>query len=129
MSAPNPTHATLEETKDFLNISQTDTTSNVIIPKYNNMADNYINNQISLHATTVPASDPELVSLGSALAAAQYNYFTSPEKGDLIKDVKAWQDRIQDHIKANYKKEDASGTKGGVLFATTRGYSSNVQRS
>lgn len=119
-STPIQTHADLVETKGFLNIPNSATDSDARVTTAMHMADNYLNNQIQLHEIVpIISPDPELVSLASALAAAQYNYFQSPQKTDLMKDIKSWETRVQDHILANYAKKNPTGLAGGKTFGKT----------
>lgn len=126
MSTPEQEFSNLTETKRFLNIPPSNTNSDDKIDVARNMADNYIVTQIQLH-DTIPftTAPPPLVSLASALAASQYNYFQSPEKTDMLKDVKAWESRIQDYILANYAKKNPTGLTGGVAFGVTSGMTGN----
>lgn len=126
MSAPIEQFSSLDETKRFLNIPISVTSSDAKILVARNMADNYIVTQIQLH-DTIPftASPPALVSLASALAASQYNYFQSPEKTDMLKDVKAWEARIQDYILAHYAKKNPTGLTGGTAFGVTSSMTGN----
>ena len=62
-STPSQVFSTINETKDFLNIPRSNDDSNNKINTNRNSADNYIVNQIRLHAT-VPVTgndnDPDL---------------------------------------------------------------------
>lgn len=126
MSTPTQTYSNLTETKRFLNIPPSNTTADAKIDVSRNMADNYINTQINLHELVPIASPPpELTSLASALAASQYNYFQSPDKTDLGKDVRAWEKRVQDYILATYAKKNPTGLQGGNAFAVTSAMTGN----
>ncbi len=126
MSTPIQVFSDLTETKRFLNIPPSNTTAEAKINVSRNMADNYANNQITLHElvplATIP---PVLVSLGSALAAAYYNYWQSPDKSDLVKDVRLWEKEVQDYIMANYAKKNPSGLAGGNVFGVISAMTGN----
>lgn len=120
MSAPDQVFSSLDETKRFLNIPISNVTSDLKITASQNMADNYANTQINLHELIpLSAIPPALVSLGSALAAAYYNYWQSPDKTNLSKDVKLWEGEIQDYIMVNYSKRNPTGLAGGKVFGVT----------
>lgn len=128
MSSPPQDFADLTQTKRFLNITPSETDQDDKIGVSIDLADNYIATQINLHET-IPLPTPvpnALVSLGSALAAAQYNYFQSPEKTDLLKDVKSWQSRIQEYLLATYAKKNPTGLTGGNAFGVTASMTGNV---
>ncbi len=126
-STPNQVFSDLTETKRFLNITPSETDQDDKIDVARNLADNYIDTQINLHdAIPISPSPPALTSLGSALAAAQYNYWQSPEKTDLLKDVKSWENRIQDFILANFAKKNPTGLAGGDTFGVTSGMTGNT---
>ena len=120
MSSPTQEFSNLTETKRFLNITPSNTTSDAKIDVSRNMADNYCNTQINLHEL-IPLNPipPALVSLASSLAASYYNYFQSPSKTELGKDVKLWEGNVQDFILANYAKQNPNGLKGGDVFGAT----------
>jgi len=125
-SSPTQTFSNQTETKRFLNIPPSNNTANAKIDVSRNMSDNYCNIQINLHELiplgTVP---PSLVSLASALAAAYYNYFQSPDKTNLGKDVKLWEKNVQDYILANYAKKNPTGLQGGNAFGVTSAMTGN----
>lgn len=126
-STPTQVFSDLTETKRFLNITPSETDQDAKIDVARNLADNYVNTQINLHeAIPISPSPPALTSLASALAAAQYNYFQSPEKTDLLKDVKAWESRIQDFILANFAKKNPTGLSGGDTFGVTTSMTGNI---
>ena len=126
MSTPTQEFSNLTETKRFLNIPPSNTTADAKINVSRNMADNYCNIQINLHEL-IPLSPipPSLVSLASALAAAYYNYFQSPDKTNLGKDVKHWEGNVQDYILANYAKKNPTGLQGGNAFGVTSAMTGN----
>jgi len=126
MSVPTQVFSDLTETKRFLNIPPSNTTAEAKINVSRNMADNYCNTQINLHEL-IPLSiiPPILVSLGSALAAAYYNYWQSPDKTNLSKDVTLWEKEVQDYIMANYAKKNPTGLAGGTVFGVTSAMTGN----
>ncbi len=121
MSTPIQSHATLTETKRRVNTNISDTTLDTKLQIHLNSADNYTNTQIALHAVIpIVSPDPELVSLTSVLAAAEYNYWTSPQKTDTLKDaITHAESRIQDHIMATFGRKNPTLLAGGTTFATT----------
>jgi len=127
MSTPTQQFSDLTETKRFLNIPPSNTTADAKIDVSRNMADNYANTQIDLHEL-IPLSPvpPALVSLGSALAAAYYNYFQSPEKTDLGKDVRQWEKSVLDYILAKYARKNPNGLAGGKTFGVTTAMTGNT---
>jgi len=126
-STPTQVFSDLTETKRFLNITPSETDQDAKIDVSRNMADNYINTQINLHdVIPISPSPPALTSLASALAAAQYNYFQSPEKTDVLKDVHAWEIRVQDFILATFAKKNPNGLAGGVTFGATSAMTGNT---
>ena len=126
MSTPLQEFSNLTETKRFLNIPPSNTTADAKINVSRNMADNYANTQITLHELVpLTAIPPILVSLGSALAAAYYNYWQSPDKSDLAKDVRLWEKEVQDYIMANYARKNPTGLSGGVPFGVTSAMTGN----
>ena len=72
-------YGSLREVKKRLNIPDATKASDGKIQDQINEADNYVNNQINLHAQT-PISNPdaELISLASSLAATLFNYWQTP---------------------------------------------------
>jgi len=129
-STPTQEFSDLTETKRFLNIPPSNTTADAKINVSRNMADNYANTQIDLHEL-IPLDTvaPSLVSLGSALAASYYNYWQSPDKTNLGKDVKLWEGNVQDYILANYAKKNPTGLAGGVVFGVTASMTGNTRSS
>lgn len=121
MSTPIQTHATLDEVKRRVNVNIIDTTLNFKLQTHLNSADNYTNTQIGLHATIpIAILDPELVSLTSVLASAEYNYWTSPQKTDTLTDaITHAEGRIQDHIMAIYGRKNPTLLAGGDTFTST----------
>lgn len=129
MSTPNQVFSNLIETKRFLNIPPSNSTADAKIDVSRNMADNYCNTQINLHELIpLDSVPPSLVSLASALAASYYNYFQSPDKTDLGKDVKLWEKNVQDYIMANYAKKNPNGLQGGEPFGVTSSMTGNNGR-
>ena len=121
MSAPTQTHATLTEVKRRVNTNISDTTLDDKLQIHLNSADNYTNTQIALHAVIpIVNPNPELVSLTSVLAAAEYNYWTSPQKTDALKDaITHAESRIQDHIMAAFGRKNPTLLAGGKVFNLT----------
>ena len=126
-STPTQVFSDLTETKRFLNIPPSNTTAEAKIDVSRNMADNYANTQINLHEL-IPLSPvpPTLVSYGSALAAAYYNYWQAPDKTKLTSDVKLWEGKVQDYIVATYAKKNPNGLAGGVTFGVTAAMTGNT---
>lgn len=122
MSTPTQTFSTLNETKDFLNIARSNDDSNNKINTNRNSADNYIVNQLRLHAT-IPATgtdnDPELSSLASQLAASFFNMFQNPMKKEMKALVKSDKKSIQDYIMETYGRKNPSGLSGENTFGLT----------
>jgi len=128
MSTPAQTFSDLTETKRFLNITPTETDQDAKIDVSRNMADNYANTQINLHELIPLASvPPTLVSYGSALAAAYYNYWQAPDKTKLTTDVKLWEGKVQDYILATYAKKNPNGLAGGKTFGVTASMTGNTR--
>jgi len=122
LSTPDQTFSTLNETKDFLNISRSNDDSNNKISTNRDAADNYVVNQIRLHATvpvTGTDNDPELVSLASQLAAAYFNQFQNPMKAEMMELVKVTKQAIQDYILETYGRKNPSGLSGAESFGIT----------
>lgn len=122
MSTPDQTFSTLNETKDFLNIARSNDDSNIKINTARNSADNYVVNQIRLHAT-VPVTgtddDPELVSLAAQLAASFFNQFQNPMKTEMMEMTKISKKSVQDYIMETYGKKNPSGLSGDLTFGLT----------
>lgn len=122
-STPDQVFSTLNETKDYLNISRSNDDSNNKIETARNAADNYTANQIRLHATIPQVDpDPELSSLASQLAATYFNQFQNPMKTELRELVLATKQALQDYIKETYGLENPSGLSGENTFGVTTGY-------
>lgn len=114
--------ATLIQTKEHLNIPTSVTAPDTKITTSMNTADAYIDTQTKLHATLPITPVPvELIQLASSLAAADYNYWQSPEKTELLKSVAYWEKRIQDFIMANFGKKNPTKLAGGKTFGSTAG--------
>ena len=109
-------YASLKKVKSLLNIPDSVTAPDEKINDRMVESDNYVNVQINLHATTPIANpDLELITLSSSLAASTYNYWQTPAKDRTLDGMKQWEKRIQNHIKATYKREDAGGTTADTL--------------
>ena len=120
LSTPDQTFSTLNETKDFLNIARSNDDSNNKINTSRNASDNYVANQLRLHATVpLNSTDPELSSLASQLAASFYNQFQNPTKADMIELVALSKKAVQDYIMATYGRKNPSGLAGENTFGIT----------
>ncbi len=112
--------------KRRLNIEDSETQAEEKIQTFMLEADNYVNNQIGLHALT-PIADPddELTSLASGLSGALFNYWQTPGKDELARPIKEFKQYIQDHIMVNYGRKNPNFLAGGDQFGTTQGFGSN----
>lgn len=120
LSTPDQTFSDIDETKDFLNIARSNDDSNNKINTNRNSADNYVANQIRLHADVpLTDTDPELTSLASQLAASYFNQFQNPMKKDMIELVKAAKQSVQDYIMETYGRKNPSGLSGAETFGIT----------
>jgi len=127
-STPAQVYSDLTETKRFANIPPSNTTVDAKIDVSRNMADNYANTQINLHELVpLPSVPPTLVSYGSALAAAYYNYWQAPDKTKLTSDVRLWESKVQDYILATYAKKNPNGLSGGKTFGVTAPMTGNTR--
>jgi len=121
-STPDQTFSDIDETKDFLNIARSNTDSDIKIDTNRNSADNYIANQIRLHAEIpLTDTDPELTSLGSQLAASYFNQFQNPMKTEMMELVRQTKQSIQDYIMETYGRKNPSGLSGDETFGVTSG--------
>jgi len=121
-STPDQTFSTLNETKDYLNIARSNDDSNNKINTNRNSADNYVVNQLRLHATvpvTGTDNDPELSSLASRLAASFFNMFQNPMKKQMKLLVKSDKKAVQDYIMETYGRKNPSGLAGDETFGLT----------
>jgi hypothetical protein len=119
-STPDQTFSDIDETKDFLNIARSNDDSNAKINTARNSADNYIVNQIRLHAEIpISPSDPELTSLGSFLAASFFNQFQNPRKDEMREATDQQKKSIQDYIMETYGRKNPSGLSGAETFGLT----------
>jgi len=120
LSTPDQTFSTLNETKDYLNIARSNDDSNNKISTCRNAADNYVANQIRLHADVpLDDTDPELSSLASQLAASFYNQFQNPLKKEMLKLVKSSKKAVQDYILETYGRHNPNGLSGENTFGIT----------
>ena len=133
MSTPDQTFSTLNETKDFLNIARSNDDSNIKINTARNSSDNYVVNQIRLHAT-VPVTgtddDPELVSLASQLAASFFNQFQNPMKREMMELLLTSKKSVQDYILETYGRKNPGGLSGAETFGLTgqiTGFTTNAR--
>ena len=123
MSSQSSGYADLRKTKRKLNIPDTEQSSDIKIGDFMTDADNYVNTQISMHATTPIANpDNELIDLASSYAATLFNYWQAPIKDRTTDGLDKWENKIIQHIRARYGRYDASGLGGGDLFGTTSGF-------
>ncbi len=131
-STPDQVYSTLNETKDFLNIARSNDNSNIRINTARNSADNYVVNQIRLHATvpvTGTDNDPELSSMASQLAAAFFNQFQNPIKSELRETVIQSKQAIQDYILETFGLKNPSGLSGENTFGVTGSITGVTTRS
>ena len=120
MSTPDQTFSTLNETKDFLNIARSNDDSNNKINTSRNSSDNYVANQIRLHADVpLTSTDPELSSLASQLAASFFNQFQNPMKTEMMELVATSKKGVQDYIMETYGRKNPSGLSGAETFGVT----------
>lgn len=123
MSTPDQTFSDLDETKDFLNIARSNNDSNTKINTSRNAADNYVANQLRLHATIpLTGADPELTSLASQLAAMFFNQFQNPNKREMREMVLAGKKAMQDYIMETYGLKNPNGLSGNRTFGITLGF-------
>ena len=120
MSTPNQVFSTLNETKDFLNIARSNSDSDNKINTSRNAADNYVVNQIRLHASIpITPADPELSSLASQLAASYFNQFQNPMKTEMMELVRQTKQSVQDYIMETYGRKNPNGLAGDETFGLT----------
>lgn len=107
----------MRQVKQRLQISDSITAADEKIQAFMREADNYINTQIGLFATTPIANpDDELNMLSSSLAAVIYNYFQSPQAP--MEGIKEYKKAIGDHIRAVYVKETDTGLTVNTISKT-----------
>ena len=120
VSSPANGYSTLRPIKRLLNIEDSVTAVDSKIQDRMKEADSYIDNQVNLHAITpIENPDEELKMLANSLAAATYNYWQTPIKERTVDGIKQWEQRIQDHILANYGRKNPNLLTGGETFAST----------
>jgi len=120
LSTPDQTFSTLNETKDYLNIARSNDDSDNKIDTSRNAADNYVANQLRLHATVpLDDTDPELSSLASQLAAMFYNQFQNPIKPEMREMLQEGKEAVQDYIMVTYGLKNRSGLAGNDTFGST----------
>ena len=121
-SVPDQIYSDLDETKDFLNIARSNDDSNEKITTARNAADNYVANQIRLHADIpVTDPDPELTSMASQLAASYFNQFQNPMKLEVSEVTKIVKQSVQDFIMETFGRKNPSGLSGAETFGVTSG--------
>lgn len=119
-STPDQVFSNLDETKDYLNIARSNDDSNEKITTARNAADNYVANQIRLHADVpVTSPDPELTSLSSQLAASYFNQFQNPMKAEVAEVTKLVKQSVQDFIMETFGRKNPSGLSGAETFGIT----------
>ncbi len=119
-STPDQVFSDINETKDFLNIARSNDDSNIKINTARNSADNYIVNQIRLHASIpLDPADPELTSLASLLAASFFNQFQNPRKSEMREATDQQKKSVQDYIMETYGRKNPSGLSGAETFGIT----------
>jgi len=118
-STPDQVFSNLDETKDYLNIARSNNDSNVKINTSRNASDNYIANQIRLHADIPVTADPELTSLASLLAASFFNQFQNPRKAEMKEATDQQKKSIQDFIMETFGRKNPSGLSGAETFGIT----------
>lgn len=112
-------YAQLKKVKSLLNIPDSVTAPDEKINDRMVEADNYVNTQVGVHATTPIANpDEELITLASSLAASTYNYWQTPAKDRTLESIEKWEKRIQDHILAVYAKKNPSGLSSTTFSKT-----------
>jgi hypothetical protein len=120
LSTPDQVYSTLNETKDFLNIARSNDNSDNKINTSRNASDNYVVNQIRLHASIpLTTADPELSSLASQLAASLYNQFQNPMKTEMMQLTAASKKAVQDYIMETYGRKNPGGLSGEDTFGIT----------
>ena len=129
MSTPSQTFSDLNETKDFLNIARSNDDSNNKINTARNAADNYVVNQIRLHASIPLTADPELTSLASLLAASFFNQFQNPRKAEMKEATDQQKKSVQDYILETYGRQNPSGLSGDDTFGITSSITGFTTRS
>lgn len=121
-SVPDQVFSNEDETKDYLNIARSNNDSNEKITTARNAADNYVANQIRLHADVpVTSPDPELTSMASQLAASYFNQFQNPMKLEVTEIVKVVKQSVQDFIMETFGRKNPSGLSGAETFGVTSG--------
>lgn len=121
-SVPDEVYSNLFETKDFLNIARSNSDSDEKINSARNAADNYVGNQIRLHASLpVPAdANPELTSMASLLAASFFNQFQNPRKTEMREATAQQKQSVQDFILETFGLKNPSGLSGANTFGITK---------
>jgi len=123
LSSPDQVFSDINETKDFLNIARSNDDSNIKINTARNAADNYVVNQIRLHADpTETPFDPELTSMTSLLAASFFNQFQNPRKSEMREATDQQKKSVQDYIMETYGLKNPSGLSGAETFGVTSSF-------
>jgi hypothetical protein len=118
-------YSDLRQVKLLLNIPDSVTASDDKLNRHIAEADNYVDTQLGLFvATPVANPDPNIISLGSSLAAAFATYWNSQSKSpDLLASITYYERRLANHIQAIYGKRNIDGlgasrwgkSTGGIL--------------
>jgi len=114
-------YGTLNGVKRKINLDLSITSADTKLTELLNEAEGYINTQIKLHATSpISPTDADLTGLSTRLAAASYNYWTSPKKSDkLYQVVIDIQKEVVYYILATYGRKNPDGHAAGVVFTKT----------
>lgn len=122
-STPDQVFSDIDETKDLLNIARSNDDSDEKIDTARNAADNYVANQIRLHADIpVSPSDPELTSMASLLAASFFNQFQNPRKAEMREATDQQKKSVQDFILETFGRMNPSGLSGAETFGVTSAF-------
>jgi len=94
-------YGTLADVKRKVKINTGATEADDELNDYLEDADEFINTRVTLMNETAPITgDEELNSLGTKLAAAYYNYWTSPVKD--LESSKYFEKKVIDHLRAKF---------------------------
>jgi len=94
-------YGTLDIVKRKLNLNTGATEVDDALNDYLEEADEFINTRVTLMNESSPlVGDEELNALGSSLAAAFYNYWTSPSKS--MDGIKHYKEAIVNHLRAKF---------------------------
>lgn len=94
-------YGTLNGVKGKLNQNTGETSNDTVLAEYQEEADEFINTRVKLmNGSAAVLTDQELDPLANGLAAALYNYWTSPVKD--LKGTQYYEQKIIDFLKAKY---------------------------